>query len=591
MLKKVFFLIFISIIFFFRFYSLSADPPYDFPLGFISDEGWWTHNARNLALFGSAITDQFNQGFIISFPFFILQSLTFFLFGVGFYQARLVSAVFGIFAIILFYLLIKKGRNNGTAITASFFFGINYVFLEYCRIALVDVLLIFFILLSIYSLNLKKSNNINWLISGFFLGLALITKSTASFVFIAIIGLSIFDYFMEVDKKKKILMSFVSYSIGISIVIGIWILFCIIPRGDEINILYSRLAYDNFHGSLITAFKNFFALFASITTDGIHISQFITKMPVENFLFYLFLVALLLQFLRHGIGYMKKIDRVDFLFLLILFFGFLTLSPMTHKPLRRYIVFIPFICYFAARFIEDIQELDIRELISHLRGRNILSPVALISTFIISAPFLILMSPVLALILKSSEKLLIKPLMNSLFPGFHISNYQVISVLILYIFSHMFIRFMCNLHDPDTFKFNISKKGALIIFFITNIYFYSIYFSHLTYTLKNESSNLGKMFNEATLVAGGVADTLCFENRARTAHIWESPDGKILNGNLIKTGQIDYVLSLKRADDIVIPTIELSSRLNLEYLDTLKLCPTKDKKSYRIEIELLKVIK
>jgi hypothetical protein len=100
---------------------------------------------------------------------------------------------------------------------------------------------------------------------------------------------------------------------------------------------------------------------------------------------------------------------------------------------------------------------------------------------------------------------------------------------------------------------------------------------------------LGEVFTENTLVIGGVADSLCLENRARTAHVWESPEGKILNEYIIINEEGDYLLSLRKVGDILIPESELSSRLKLEHIELLKLCPTRDGKDFRIEVEFCKI--
>ncbi|MBU1627034.1 glycosyltransferase family 39 protein, partial [bacterium] len=338
-----------------RFYILSSDPSFDFDLGYIADEGWWSHNARNYALFGNSILDEFNQQIIISYPFYVAQKLIFQIFGVGFYQARLVSAIAGLLAILIFFLHIKREKDTDTAALSSLFFGLNYIFLIYCRLALVDVMQLLFLLLSLYFISMKKQVFWGYFLSGLFFALALITKTTVIFAAGTFGFLLLYEILDKKGEWKKIIGRFFLFIISLTILLSCWYLFIVKPRGDEIYILYSRLAYDNFHGNYITAFKNIFTLFASITTNGINISQFITRMPVEQILFWLYLIHLLRCFLtKKGTSPLKRIDKLDLIFLSIIFFGFFTLSPMTHKPLRRYVVFIPFICYFAARIILNV---------------------------------------------------------------------------------------------------------------------------------------------------------------------------------------------------------------------------------------------
>ena len=72
-----------------------ADPPWLAPIGITwHDEGVWAHNARNKALFGQWRLDQWNPMYV-SPVFTGLEYLSFSVFGVGLWQARVVSIVAG----------------------------------------------------------------------------------------------------------------------------------------------------------------------------------------------------------------------------------------------------------------------------------------------------------------------------------------------------------------------------------------------------------------------------------------------------------------------------------------------------------------
>src|SRR5688500_11804288 len=70
-----------------------ADPPWNPSVGVVwHDEGAWTHNARNRALWGVWGLDAWNPMYIAP-VFTALEYLSFAAFGVGVWQARLVSEV------------------------------------------------------------------------------------------------------------------------------------------------------------------------------------------------------------------------------------------------------------------------------------------------------------------------------------------------------------------------------------------------------------------------------------------------------------------------------------------------------------------
>src|SRR5215211_1234819 len=73
----------------------AADPPWHTTVGVVwHDEGAWVHNARNKALFGAWSLDAWNPMYIAP-VFTALEYASFRTFGVGLWQARLVSEILG----------------------------------------------------------------------------------------------------------------------------------------------------------------------------------------------------------------------------------------------------------------------------------------------------------------------------------------------------------------------------------------------------------------------------------------------------------------------------------------------------------------
>ena len=71
----------------------AADPPWRSTVGVVwHDEGAWTHNARNKALFGAWRQDEWNPVYIAP-VFTAFEYASFKAFGVGVRQARLVSEI------------------------------------------------------------------------------------------------------------------------------------------------------------------------------------------------------------------------------------------------------------------------------------------------------------------------------------------------------------------------------------------------------------------------------------------------------------------------------------------------------------------
>ena len=99
-----------------RFSFPTADPPWRTTVGVVwHDEGAWTHNARNRALFGEWRLDAWNPMFVAP-VFTALEYGSFATFGVGTWQARLVSQMAGMLAVLLLGLgVARTGAPGGDA--------------------------------------------------------------------------------------------------------------------------------------------------------------------------------------------------------------------------------------------------------------------------------------------------------------------------------------------------------------------------------------------------------------------------------------------------------------------------------------------
>src|SRR6185295_3844198 len=93
----------------------TADPPWRTTVGIVwHDEGAWVHNARNRALFGAWTQDAWNPMYIAP-VFSALEYASFRTFGVGLWQARLVSEILGWLSVLLLVLGVGRiaGRRAG----------------------------------------------------------------------------------------------------------------------------------------------------------------------------------------------------------------------------------------------------------------------------------------------------------------------------------------------------------------------------------------------------------------------------------------------------------------------------------------------
>jgi 4-amino-4-deoxy-L-arabinose transferase-like glycosyltransferase len=119
-----------------------ADPPWNGTVGIVwHDEGAWTHNARNLALFGAWRTDAWNPMFLAP-VFTAFVALSFKLFGVGLWQARLVSEVLGVASVLLIAGTVRAAASRRTALVAAALLAIDYEWVMWTRAALLEATMV-----------------------------------------------------------------------------------------------------------------------------------------------------------------------------------------------------------------------------------------------------------------------------------------------------------------------------------------------------------------------------------------------------------------------------------------------------------------
>ena len=116
----------------------TADAPWHAPVGITwHDEGPWVHNARNRVLFGAWSLDRWNPMYLT--PVFTgLEYASFAAFGVGTWQARLVSEGMGTISVIALALGVAAIAGRRAGLIAAVLLATNYVYVMWNRAALME---------------------------------------------------------------------------------------------------------------------------------------------------------------------------------------------------------------------------------------------------------------------------------------------------------------------------------------------------------------------------------------------------------------------------------------------------------------------
>ena len=166
---------------------LRSDPPAHRPIGIIwHDEGAWTHNARNRALWGVWRTDNWNPVFVTP-VFTALEFGAFELFGVGTWQARTVPVLSGLVAVVGVMLGMSVIAGRRAALAGGALMAANYVLVMWNRAALIESTMVAFMVVGWAAYTAAERRPAWGLVAGIAASLAWFTKAAAACFVAAIV--------------------------------------------------------------------------------------------------------------------------------------------------------------------------------------------------------------------------------------------------------------------------------------------------------------------------------------------------------------------------------------------------------------------
>ena len=189
----------------FRLIAIDSDPPpwLSWSTGLYTDEGFYTLDARHEVLFGTLAPGTFHDRLLSPF-LSMLQQGVFAVFGAGILQARLISVVFGMLSVIVFWVGLRRAYGVKVADAGACFLGLAPPFLLYNRTALQETPTVFWLVLAFTLWTFATTQNeqrkaLFYALAGSCVGAAVVFKSLA--------GLAIPVLFAGVEKKAhKVLL-------------------------------------------------------------------------------------------------------------------------------------------------------------------------------------------------------------------------------------------------------------------------------------------------------------------------------------------------------------------------------------------------
>jgi 4-amino-4-deoxy-L-arabinose transferase-like glycosyltransferase len=310
-----------------RLQHLRADPPrYLVHLtnsaGIYFDEAMYCHNARNKILFGEWMLDDWN-------PILYNAALTgiyyaaFKLFGITIVAAKVTNILFGLLGVLFLYLAVRRYLSEGCALALTFLFGIDFYWLMYNRIGLLENFSTLFFILSFTFLVRAKEKPWNLVLVGVCVGMAVLSKYLFFYFFFSA-GLAVL-YYAWSERRWTHLARFLA---GFFTVLAAWFFVVFLPLASSFRKIGSGwmdLSWPETIG------KIFFNIYRN------NLPRYMSLMPA------LFVVGLL--FLAMVITRLwKKNPRPDVreMFVFLWLGGtFFQMAILNYQPLRYYLNFDP----------------------------------------------------------------------------------------------------------------------------------------------------------------------------------------------------------------------------------------------------------
>lgn len=215
-----------------RFAFLDVDPPAAIDQSFLSDEGWWSHNAKLRTVFGAWILDEHNPP-LFAAPLYTVALLGVYeVLGVGLWETRFLAALSGLVSVWLVYGIVRRMDAPRTAWIAAGLVAADYFTTLHQRVAFVESFQLVWILVAVRLF--LAGGRLPMVLSGIAFALAVLSKLSAvalGFVFAA-------AWLVEAYRERRVgpaLRAAVAFGLGAGVTLGAVVVVLAIPHWADIQ--------------------------------------------------------------------------------------------------------------------------------------------------------------------------------------------------------------------------------------------------------------------------------------------------------------------------------------------------------------------
>lgn len=315
----------------FRIVRLTADPPANFGWsgGYFADEGYWSHNARNQALFGSPVQDEWDAR-VMSPVFAGIQTWMFHFFGVGLAQVRIIGVISSILLALVSFFVFRKQCAPRHSFLLALLVSLNYPMMILGRQGILDP---FAAALAWTALLLVLSGSgPGALIAGVLFVMSCTTKYLMVYSFAPLV----FALFMLSLRSRRPVLLFIT---GAAAALAVWLMLDYFPNRQLIQ-TYGAYYSSQQNWGLMQMVKN-------IVTQPFYL--YFLKTPVVLFFGNLMVWFLLSRFRSAGV-----VEKACWIWLVT---GIVFFSLWKYRPERYYTSLLPPLAGLAGMALLRIQDL------------------------------------------------------------------------------------------------------------------------------------------------------------------------------------------------------------------------------------------
>lgn len=502
-----------------RLFALDSDayPRLSWSSALLTDEGFYMHNARNLVLFGTERTDEFNNMLIMPVLHGI-QVLVFRSFGVGIIQARSISVAISLATLPVFFLALKQSFKLQIAIVATLFLGLDHISVMYSRLALMDTPSTGFMICALYAfvrgLRLIYDHidhvehrgrtlwraRLWWFACGISLGLVFATRGLAALSIPCFIGTALVSTRCLSFRERSWVCA--CLFAGVASSIGIYLVAWFIPNHAEIvrmnryyvDSLLIPHSFDHWYNNVKLGFFDF--------QRGM-MPYLVRHSPVQL----VFAVAAVAWSVVSMVSRSKPASSPTSPGIASYVLGLLTanlvvywvfLASVNYAPSRYYVLFYPFLASASAFAIANIQK-----IVRALASRTLIMSVC--------CGYLICL---IGQMMRSSVSVISSGDMAALFRGI------VVALVIGATLSRRDAK-LPVIRKPDASHRYEVVITSLALWLIVNTYWVGDWLNNLTYHQIQAGKWLAEHLPDNSTLIGAVAPGLCINNRFKAVNVIE----------------------------------------------------------------------